>query len=278
MIAEFIESWSLFSSTYISAILIGISLSMIGVIVVARGNVFVAAALAQASILGVALSLFFGFGQPVVSAVLCSVFASLLVARKHQTGDGSTSEEMTGWIFLASGSLSVLLLARMPYGLKEIQVLFSSSIIGAGSTDIGVFSVLLFLFVGFLVLRMRRLTLYLSDPVMASAVGANIFLWSAAIAISLGLATGLAIRSSGMLFTFGCLILPAQMAKVLCRDISGMFLVSPVMALVCVVLGLMLGNSFDLPPAQTIVALMSGVLLLVWLFRWFYDSIFSTSS
>ena len=37
MIAEFIESWSLFSSTYISAILIGISLSMIGVIVVARG-------------------------------------------------------------------------------------------------------------------------------------------------------------------------------------------------------------------------------------------------
>ena len=162
MIAEFIESWSLFSSTYISAILIGISLSMIGVIVVARGNVFVAAALAQASILGVALSLFFGFGQPVVSAVLCSVFASLLVARKHQTGDGSTSEEMTGWIFLASGSLSVLLLARMPYGLKEIQVLFSSSIIGAGSTDIGVFSGLLFLFVGFLVLRMRRLTLYLS--------------------------------------------------------------------------------------------------------------------
>ena len=73
--------------------------------------------------LGVALSLFFGLGQPVVSAVICSVIASLLVARKHQTGDGSTSEEMTGWI-LASGSLSVLLLARMPYGLKEIQSLF----------------------------------------------------------------------------------------------------------------------------------------------------------
>ena len=278
MIAEFIESWSLFSRTYISAILIGISLSMIGVIVVARGNVFVAAAVAQASMLGVALSLFFDLGQPVLSAVLCSVFASLLVARKHQSGDGSTSEEMTGWIFLASGSLSVLLLARMPYGLKEIQSLFSSSIIGAGSTDIGVFSGLLFLFVGFLVLRMRRLTLYLSDPVMAAAVGANIFLWSTAIASSLGLATGLAIRSSGMLYTFGCLILPAQMAKVLCRDISGMFLVSPIMALICVVLGLMLGNSIDLPPAQTIVALMSAVLLLVWLLRWLYDSIFSTSS
>ena len=79
MIAEFIESWSLFSSTYISAILIGISLSMIGVIVVARGNVFVAAAVAQASMLGVALSLFFDLGQPVLSAVLCSVFALSLI-------------------------------------------------------------------------------------------------------------------------------------------------------------------------------------------------------
>ncbi|MBL58836.1 MAG: hypothetical protein CMO75_04120 [Verrucomicrobiales bacterium] len=277
MIAEFIESWSLFSRTYISAILIGISLSLMGVVVVARGNVFVAAAVAQASMLGVALSLFFQIGQPVLSAVFCSIGASLLVARKHQVGGGSTSEEMTGWIFLTSGSLSVLLLVRMPYGLKEIQSLFSSSIIGAGSADMFVFSGLLILFVGFLALRMRRLTLYLSDPVMAAAVGANIFLWSAAIASSLGLATGLAIRSSGMLFTFGCLILPAQMAKIISRDIPRMFMVAPVIALASVLFGLMLGNSYDLPPAQTVVALMSGLLLLAWLLKWVYDLVFSST-
>ena len=62
MILEFLESWSLFSRTYISALLIGASLSLMGVVVVARGNVFVAAAVAQASMLGVALSLFFGIG------------------------------------------------------------------------------------------------------------------------------------------------------------------------------------------------------------------------
>ena len=136
MILEFLESWTLFSQTYISALLIGASLSLMGVVVVARGNIFVAAALAQASVLGVALSLFFEIGQPVLSAVLCSVGASLLVSRKHQEGGVSTSEEITGWIFLAGGSLSVLLLVRMPYGLKEIQSLFSSSIIGASSADI----------------------------------------------------------------------------------------------------------------------------------------------
>ena len=248
-----------------------------GVVVVARGNIFVAAALAQASVLGVALSLFFEIGQPVLSAVLCSVGASLLVSRKHQEGGVSTSEEITGWIFLAGGSLSVLLLVRMPYGLKEIQSLFSSSIIGASSADIIVFGVLLFIFVGFLTLRMRRLTLYLSDPVMAAAVGANIILWSIVISSALGLVTGLAIRSSGMLFTFGSMILPAQMAKIMCRNISGMFLVAPLMAIFCVMLGLMLGNYYDLPPAQTVVALMCFLLVLTWVLRWVFDYVFLVS-
>ena len=274
MILEFFESWTLFSSTYISALLIGALLSLMGVVVVARGNIFVAAALAQASVLGVALSLFFEIGQPVLSAVFCSVGASLLVSRKHQEGGVSTSEEITGWIFLAGGSLSVLLLARMPYGLKEIQSLFSSSIIGAGSADIIVFAVLLFVFVGFLALRMRRLTLYLSDPVMAAAVGANIILWSIVISSTLGLVTGLAIRSSGMLFTFGSMILPAQMAKIMCRNISGMFLAAPLMSIFCVLLGLVLGNYYDLPPAQTVVALMCFLLVLTWVFRWVFDYIF----
>ena len=50
MINEFLQSWSLFSDTYIGAILIGLCLSLLGVVVVARGNVFVAAALSQASL------------------------------------------------------------------------------------------------------------------------------------------------------------------------------------------------------------------------------------
>ncbi len=36
----------------------------------------------------------------------------------------------------------------------------------------------------------------------------------------------------------------------------------------------MLGNYFDLPPAQTIIALMSFMLLLTWSYRWTRDSFF----
>ena len=112
---------------------------------------------------------------------------------------------------------------------------------------------------------------------MAAAVGANIILWSIVISSALGLVTGLAIRSSGMLFTFGSMILPAQMAKIMCRNISGMFLVAPLMAIFCVMLGLMLGNYYDLPPAQTVVALMCFLLVLTWILRWVFDYVFLVS-
>ena len=72
----------------------------------------------------------------------------------------------------------------MVYGLKEIQSLFASSIIGVNTMDITIFGGLFLTMVAFLVMRMRRLTLYLSDPVMAAAVGVNIFLWSILIACS----------------------------------------------------------------------------------------------
>ena len=101
---------------------------MMGV-VVARGNVFVAAAVAQLRCWRCS-KFVFDLDNPFL-AVLCSV--------SHPSGSQKAS--VGRWIhkrrddrmdFLASGSLSVPL-ARMPYGLKEIQSLFSSSIIGAGS-------------------------------------------------------------------------------------------------------------------------------------------------
>ena len=54
-------------------------------------------------------------------------------------------------------------------------------------------------------------------------------------------------------------------------------MVAPLMALACVLVGLVLGNYYDLPPAQTVVALMSLVLVLTWLLRWVRESVFANS-
>ena len=60
MITRFLASWALFSHAYITAWLIGILLSLVGVLVVARDQIFLGAAVAQAATLGIAVAMVLG--------------------------------------------------------------------------------------------------------------------------------------------------------------------------------------------------------------------------
>ncbi len=89
-------------------------------------------------------------------------------------------------------------------------------------------------------------------------------IWSAAVCAWLGLTVGLSIRSAGMLYTFGCLVLPALLAKRLCREVWSMFVVAPLVFLGVSIPGFVLANHLDSPPAQMTVGLLTGGLALIW--------------
>jgi len=279
MIESFIASWELFHQTYLAGWLIALLLSLVGVFVVARDQIFIGIAVSQAATLGIALGMgagiwldlhhvaWLGFdGFLSAMAVLFAIFAALLTARRSEAG-GESHEAMTGWVFLLSASLSILFVAHSPHGLDEIQRLLSSSLIGATHGDV-------WIFVGFtigtmlaLVMANRRLLLFTMDPPMAAAVGMRVTWWATGTAIWLGLAIGLAMRVSGMLYTFGLLVLPALVAKNTCREVRTIFFISPLIALSVGTLGFVLANHYDFPPAQMTVALLSGLLALAWLYQ-----------
>ena len=268
MISEFLNSWSMFAPSYLAALFGGLLLSFLGVIVVARAQVFIAAAVAQASMLGIALDLLLGTGQPAAFAVAFSVMAALATGSRAQRG-GTSQEEITAWIFLVGASGSILLLAKHPNGLKSVQSTMASSLLGAAATDVITFGVLAVLGGGLALAQRRRLVLFMSDPVMAAAIGMRVGAWSLGLAVALGLGTGLVIRSSGLLFTFGCLVLPALVAKNLCREAGTMFLVAPGVCLASVLAGLMLANYHDYPPGQVIVTVLAALLVGAWGWREF---------
>ncbi|PWB80906.1 MAG: hypothetical protein C3F08_03285 [Candidatus Methylomirabilota bacterium] len=176
-------------------------------------------------------------------------------------------EAITGWVFLLSTSLSILIVSHSPHGLEEIHRLLASSIIGATRADVWSFSALAGLTALFLATTHRRTLLFLMDPAMAAAVGMHTGRWAAIISLLLGLAVGLSIRSSGMLYTFGCLVLPALVAKNICREVGPMFLVAPLVAILTGAVAFVLANHYDYPPAQMTVALLSLLLTIAWLFR-----------
>lgn len=277
MIAEFVASWPLFHDAYLAGWLIGVLLALVGVVVVARSQIFIGAAVAQASTLGIALGMWAGtrLGAEALSGdhahgllsligVAFAVAAAMFTARG---GAGGSREAATGWVFLAAAGLSTVVLSHSPHGLEEINHLVSSSIIGARALDVWAFAALAMVSAAAVAALRDRLILFAIDPEMAAAVGMRTGRWDTALAVWLGLVVGGAMRAAGLLYTFGSLVLPALAATALCRQTRSLFAVAPLLALLAGVVGFVLANHSDDPPGQMAVVVQAAIVALAWAIR-----------
>ena len=276
MIESFAASWPLFHNSYLAAWILAFVLSLVGVWLVARDQIFLGVAVAQASTLGVAGALWAG-GLGALGAlhflesdwaasalaVLASVGTALFTALRRS--DRESSEAVTGWVFLVAASVPTLLLARDPHGLEEVHQLLFSTLIGATRADLVVLAALALGTAGLALRYQEPLRLLALDPEAAEAVGLRGRRWRGALALWLGLAVGLSIRISGTLYTFGCLVLPALAAKHFVRDVRGLLVAAPGVAVAAAVAGSILSNHFDTPPAHTSVAVLCAGVLLGWI-------------
>jgi zinc/manganese transport system permease protein len=276
LISGFIDSWWLFHNSYLTGWLIGILLSLVGVLVVARDQIFIGAAVSQASMLGISLGMLLGTLPLLEPCTWCeseaflsitggvfAVFGALLTTSAGGLRRESP-EAITGWVFLLSASLAIVLMAHSPHGLEEIHRLQSSTLIGAVRSDVVLFLVLVGVTLAACVLALPRLMLLIMDPEMAATVGMRVALWNRAVSVWLGVAVGVSMRVSGMVYTFGCLVLPALVAKSLCREVRSLFLVAPIIAVGGSLVAFVLANHYDLPPGQVAAALLAALVLAAW--------------
>ena len=274
MIAEFISSWELFQNAYLTGGLLAIMLSLLGVVVFARDQIFVGAAIAQLSALGIASGLLLApfvaepkFHEFILS--ICGIGAAILATLLTRTDRGleriESSEVRTGWVFLLGGSLSVVLLSQSPIGRDEVSRLLSSSILGASTTEVWIVSLMagitVTVFIGF----RDYVRLFVIDPLNADAVGVPVKRIELMFSLWLGLAVGMSMKLSGMLFTFGALILPVMLAARWANTVGGTILLAPLIAVLATFVAFVTANHFDLPPGQAAAALLSLAIIPSWL-------------
>jgi ABC-type Mn2+/Zn2+ transport system permease subunit len=277
VIGEFVASWPLFQHAYLAGWLIGVLLALVGVVVVARSQIFIGAAVAQASTLGIALGMWasthiggealsgdHAHGVLSLIGIAVAVLAAVFTAG---AGEGGAREAATGWVFLAAASLSIIVLSHSPHGLEEIHHLVSSSIIGATAADVWLFGLLLVASAVAVAALRDRLILFAIDPAMAAAVGMRTAAWNTALAVWMGLTVGAAMRSAGLLYSFGSLVLPAIAAASLCRETRSLFVVAPLLALLAGVVGFVIANHTDDPPGQRAVVVQAAIVVVAWLVR-----------
>jgi zinc/manganese transport system permease protein len=279
VIAEFIASWPLFHNAYLAGWAIAVLLGLVGVVVVARDQIFVGAAISQASILGLTVGMWLseltelGAGSwyelDAFVVLVGSGFAVLgaLVTANPGSTTNESREAITGWVFLLGIGASVLLVAHSPHGLEEVHRLVVSTLIGATSVDVVVFAVMAAVTLAVFARWHDALLLLLMDPEMARAVGLRAMAWDRALYVWLGFTVAFSLRVSGMVYTFGCLVLPALFARIVCREARMTFVVAPAVALVATVVAFVLAHYYDFPPAHLAVTLLVGLVGSAWTVR-----------
>jgi len=279
VIYEFLSSWPLFHNTYLAGWEIAVLLSLVGVIVVVRDQIFIGAAISQASVLGITVGMWLGRATSLAGgdwyqfdafvALFGGGFAVLgaLLTANPGAARRESREAVTGWVFLLGLGASVLLVAHSPHGLEEVHRLVISSLIGATQADVVVFLLMVVVTLGVFIRWRDEILLLLFDREMAQAVGLRTVLWDRLLYIWLGFTVAFALRVSGMVYTFGCLVLPALLARIVCREARAMFLVSPLVAVAATVAAFVLAHHYDYPPAHLAITLMVGLVGVAWLGR-----------
>lgn len=263
--------WELFGPAFTTAVLLGALLPLLGVVLVLRRQVFLAAAVGQAANLAMALALRAGCaavhdaggGHAVVllAGLGGGVTAAATALRALSTG-GGVLEARSVWVFLGAGAAAMLVLADAPHGMQVVQRLFLSSVLGAGPSDVGIAAALLLAALAALWRLRRQLWLWAIDPVIAAAYGMVVRRWDLAVGAAAGVGIGFAIHATGLTFTFGLCVLPVLCARELAASLAQVVWLAPATGVAAAALGFALGDRLDLPPGQCAVVVLALVVAM----------------
>lgn len=270
---ETLDVLLLFRDAFYGTLIIAAGCAVLGIYIVYRRIVFVAAALAQLSSAGLALAMFasgagvhlgalnsevaFSFGATLVGVVF---FA--LEGQRHRV----PPDARLGLAYVVAGAAAVLLIAKTPggdahalllrgniLGITRAEMLLQAGVVGAVLVIHRVFH--------------KELVFVSFDDEMAATLGYRVRRWHLLLYLTFGAIIAVAIHSASVLLVFSYLVLPAVTGVLLGRRLAGVFAWSIASSLLATVLGFAASIPFDLPTGPAIVA-MSGVLAAAaWLFQ-----------
>ena len=266
------------NSVYTS-VLVGFACPLVGVFLVVRRLVFMGVALPQISSTGVAIALslplWLGFRLTdhgshsahelaFVGSITFSLAAILVLAFLERRGRGQP-EGRLGAAYVVAAALSILLLAKNPYGEIGWLDMLKGEVIAVHSSDLAWTAAALTIVVATLGLFYKELLLVSFDREMAIILRKNVVFWDMLLYILIGLTVSMAVLSVGPLIAFGFLLIPALMAHLFARNMRQFTVLASLIGGVAAFVGFWIAYQYDLPVGPTDVVLLGVLYAAAWL-------------
>lgn len=256
-------SYGFVQKALISGVILSISASLLGVIVLLRRMSFFSDAIAHASLLGIALGLIIQI-HPTIGAIAGSILVGLFIAWLTQKRKLS-SDTIIGVVFSSSVALAVFIISILDKVSVDLTALLFGNILAVSTQDIwlaGLVLILTLLFLRFYLKKMLK-TVFSYDLARVEEKGVELMDYTFLALLALVIAISLKII--GAILVSALIIIPAATAQNLSRNLKQMFLLSLIIGIVSVLVGMFFSFVFDSPSGATIV-LSSSFLFLISLF------------
>jgi zinc transport system permease protein len=260
-----IFSLPFFTRAFFAIILLGFCASYYGVFIVQRKMSFLGSGLAHSAFGGVALGILMGF-QPLWIAIPFTILISIFITYFKEKS-ALSNDTIIGIFFSIAVSLGIIFLSlKENYTTDAFTYLFGS-LLSVQQVDVYIaLALTLFTIITFFQLWSRwaystfDYELAITDRV---PVKLDNYILTSAIALTIVIS----IKIIGIILISAYIVLPAAIARLLCRTFFQMTVLSVIFGILTGVAGLFLSVLIDLPSGPIIVLLQSLILIIVFIFR-----------
>ena len=256
-LSAFVEGWALFREPTLAGAMAGALLGVLGVYVVLRRMVFLAAAVSQTAGLGVALSFWLGAAwlPPAGGAVVLTLAAVLFIATDRSAGTGRR-DALLGVTFLVGAAGTLVAGNFIKHELQDIDTLLFGVAVAVLPED---FTLLAWTTAGLLLLHAwcwRGFAAISFDPDGAAVRSMPVRLLDLALLASLALAVAVTTFVLGALPAFAFSVLPALAALRLATNVPQTLVIAGLLGAAAGGGGYVVSFLLALPvgPVQTLTA------------------------
>jgi len=228
-----------------------VMLSYLGVYIVFRRIVFVCIALAQIITCGYVFGLFVNINPYFTSFIFSLIGILLFTLNIHS--DKLPKESITALSYITSLCLSMIFIAKSAQAESYLLNVFSGDILTVEQNEVILSIVVFVLFFIVQGLFHKQFVFTSFDPETAEVHGYNKFFWDLIFYSLLSLAFITTIKTTGIIFSFGFVAIPAAFATLVFGRIKRIFIYSCICSSFSTIGGFVISYILDLPTGPTIV-------------------------